>query len=79
MFDMDAAYREYAVMVYKFLLSLCYEEELAEELTQETFYQAVRSVDGMMEAAKCLHGCARLPSISGIGRWNAEKEKVPVN
>ena len=41
---MDAAYREYAVMVYKFLLSLCY-EELAEELTQETFYQAVRSVD----------------------------------
>ena len=31
----------------------------------------------MMEAAKCLHGCARLPSISGIGRWNAEKEKVP--
>lgn len=45
MFDMDAAYREYAVMVYKFLLSLCYEEELAEELTQETFYQAVRSVE----------------------------------
>lgn len=45
MFDMDAAYREYAVMVYKFLLSLCYEEESAEELTQETFYQAVRSVD----------------------------------
>lgn len=45
MFDMDAAYREYAVMVYKFLLSLCYEEELAKELTQETFYQAVRSVD----------------------------------
>lgn len=45
MFDMDAAYREYAVMVYKFLLSLCYEEELAEELTQEIFYQAVRSVD----------------------------------
>lgn len=45
MFDMDAAYREYAVMGYKFLLSLCYEEALAEELTQETFYQAVRSVD----------------------------------
>ena len=45
MFDMDAAYREYAVMVYKFLLSLCYEEELAEELTQEAVYQAMQSVD----------------------------------
>lgn len=43
MLDMDEAYREYAQMVYKFLLSLCYEEELAEELTQETFYQAVRT------------------------------------
>ena len=79
MFDMDAAYREYAVMVYKFLLSLCYEEELAEELTQETFIRRCVRWIGMMEAAKCLHGCARLPSISGIGRWNAEKEKVPVN
>ena len=43
MLDMDEAYREYAQMVYKFLLSLCYEEEMAEELTQETFYQAVRT------------------------------------
>lgn len=43
MLDMDELYREYAQMVYKFLLSLCYEEEMAEELTQETFYQAVRT------------------------------------
>lgn len=43
MLDMDVVYREYAQMVYKFLLSLCCEEELAEELTQETFYQAVRT------------------------------------
>ena len=29
-------------MVYCFLKSLCYDDETAEELTQETFYQAVR-------------------------------------
>lgn len=45
MLDMDAVYREYAIVVYKFLLSFCYEEDLAEELTQETFYQAVRCAD----------------------------------
>lgn len=34
---MDAAYREYAVMVYKFLLSLCYEEELALSYKRKVF------------------------------------------
>ena len=41
--DMDAVYRRHAQTVYKFLLSLCRDTGLAEELTQETFYQAVRS------------------------------------
>lgn len=45
MLNMDSVYREYAEFVHKFLLSICYEEDLAEELTQETFYQAVRCAD----------------------------------
>ena len=43
--DMDAVYREHARTVYKFLLSQCHDSQLAEELTQETFYQAVKSID----------------------------------
>ena len=42
---MEQIYKEYARTVYKFLLSRCHSEDLAEELTQETFYQAVRSID----------------------------------
>lgn len=42
---MENIYREYAQTVYKFLLSQCHDADLAEELTQETFYQAVRSID----------------------------------
>lgn len=42
MLNLDAAYKEHARMVYCFLKSLCYDDETAEELTQETFYQAVR-------------------------------------
>lgn len=41
--DLDAVYREYGRMVYGYLRSLCRDDDLAEELTQETFYQAVRS------------------------------------
>ncbi len=40
---MDDAYRNYAEFVYKYLLSLCNDRNIAEELTQETFYQAVKS------------------------------------
>ena len=41
---MDAIYRRHAQTVYKFLLAQCRDPDLAEELTQETFYQAVRSI-----------------------------------
>lgn len=43
--SMDKIYRQYAQMIYKFLLSRTYNPDLAEELTQETFYQAIRSID----------------------------------
>lgn len=42
---MDEIYQSYARMVYKYLMSLTADENLAEELTQETFYQAIRSID----------------------------------
>ncbi len=42
--DTDAMYREFAKPVYCYLLSLSRSEQTAEELTQETFYQAVKSI-----------------------------------
>jgi len=41
---MSEIYRRHAQTVYKFLLSQTHDPDLAEELTQETFYQAVRSI-----------------------------------
>lgn len=43
--SMDEIYQTYARTVYKYLLSKIHNEDIAEELTQETFYQAVKSVD----------------------------------
>ena len=42
--DMNDIYRRHAQTVYKFLLAQCHDADLAEELTQETFYQAIRSI-----------------------------------
>ena len=43
--DMEQIYQQHARTVYRFLLAQCGDADLAEELTQETFYQAVRSID----------------------------------
>ena len=43
--DISRLYHQHAQTVYKFLLAQCRDAHLAEELTQETFYQAIRSVD----------------------------------
>lgn len=43
--SIDSIYREYSNMIYKFLLSKTGNEDIAEELTQETFYQAVKNAD----------------------------------
>lgn len=42
--NMEEIYQAHARTVYKFLLSQCHDADLAEELTQETFYQAVKSI-----------------------------------
>ena len=42
---MEKLYRENAEIVYYFLLSLCKNEHLAEELTQETFLRAYQSLE----------------------------------
>ncbi len=43
--NMEEVYNRHAQTVYKFLFSQCHDANTAEELTQETFYQAVRSID----------------------------------
>ena len=41
----EEIYKEHARSVYRFLLSLSHDADTAEELTQETFYRAVYSID----------------------------------
>lgn len=43
--EMEQIYQQHARTVYKFLLAQCGDPDLAEDLTQETFYQAIRSID----------------------------------
>ena len=59
---MEDVYRQYARVVYRYLLGLTRDADLAEELTQETFYQAVRTsgrYDGSAQVSTWLCGIAK--------------------
>lgn len=43
--SLEEIYREHAKTVYRYLLSITHNPDLSEELTQETFYQAIRSIE----------------------------------
>ena len=60
--SMEEIYRQHAQTVYRFLLAQTRSADLAEELTQETFYQAVRSAEGFRG------GCAVTTWLCGIAK-----------
>ena len=43
--ELTKIYEQNAEQVFKYLMVLCRNADIADELTQETFYQAVRSID----------------------------------
>lgn len=50
--SIEEIYQEHAQTVYKYLMTLAKNPDVAEELTQETFYQAIKSIHRYDESCK---------------------------
>lgn len=50
--DIEKVYEEYFEIVYKYLFCLTHNSDLSEELTQETFYRAVKKIGSFKEECK---------------------------
>ena len=60
MLNIQEVYEKYFTVVYRYLLSLSHNTHIAEELTQETFFKALKKVDDFR--GECdLYGSARSP------------------
>ena len=44
--EFEEIYKLYYPQVYRFVMSLCNNSNLAEEITQETFFRALKGIDG---------------------------------
>lgn len=75
--SMDEIYQKYAQMVYRYLLSKTRSEDLAEELTQETFYQAIKSIgryDGSCKISTWLCAIAKNQLLAYYRKRPAEED-----
>lgn len=50
--DLDRIYAEYFSEVYQFVLTLCRDPALAEEVTQEAFFKALKNIDSFKGQCK---------------------------
>lgn len=83
--SMEEIYQEYAKTVYRFLLSRTHDADLSEELTQETFYQAIRTsgrYDGSSKVSTWLLGIAKNVLLTYWRKHpaheNIEDQEIPV-
>lgn len=58
-------YEEYAQPVYRFLLSLTGNDDLAKELLSETFTKRLGILTDLKEDATYIHGCVKLEKTLG--------------
>ncbi|WP_331665429.1 RNA polymerase sigma factor [Anaerocolumna sp.] len=75
---MEHIYKMHAKTVYRYLLSLTHNEDLAEEITQETFYQAVRCAgkyDGSCKISTWLCAIAKNSWLA----WMKKNKKIMIS
>ena len=70
--SMEQIYKEHTKTVYGFLLSRAQQPDIAEELTQETFYRAVRKSIALKERVLSPPGSVASQKTSG---WNISKAR----
>ncbi len=75
--NMEEIYKDNYTIVYKYLLANCYNEDIAEELTQETFYRAVKNINKFKNDSKISTWLCKIAKnlwIDEIKRKNKFKE-----
>lgn len=74
--NMEEIYLSYAKIVYKYLLSLTCDEDVSEELTQETFYQASLKIKSFRGECKISVWLCQIAKYTWYKELNKRKHKT---
>lgn len=74
---MDELYKENAKIVYHFLFSLCHDEQLAQDLTQDTFLKAIQSIERYDGSCKVSVWLCQIAKHLLYQHWQKHKREIP--
>lgn len=76
--DIEFLYNEYFSTVYKYLYSLCQKKDLAEELTQETFCEAIKTLDKFRNECKVSVWLCQIAKYCWYKELKKSKQHIPL-
>lgn len=76
MADFEKVFQKYKGFIYKYLLKLCCDESLAEELTQETFFRAYMNMSTLRDESKISVWLCQIAKNTYFAWYNAQKKHV---
>ena len=78
MLDFDKLFKENQTFIFRYLMKLCGNESLAEELTQETFFRAYMNLTGLRKEEKATVWLCQIAKNTYFSWYNEQKRLQPM-
>lgn len=76
---MEEIYKQNAKIVYQYLYSMCQDEKLAEDLTQDTFLRAFESIERYDDSCKLSTWLCQIGKHLLYQTWEKKKHELPLD
>ena len=78
MLDFEKVFQENNLFVFRFLMKLCGDMSLAEELTQETFFRAYMNLSALRDEEKASAWLCQIAKNTYFAWFNEQKKRQPI-
>ena len=79
MLDFEMVFRENNQFIFRFLIKLCGDVSLAEELTQETFFRAYMNISALRNEEKVAVWLCQIAKNTYFAWFNEQKRNQPIS
>ena len=79
MLDFEMVFRDNNQFIFRFLMKLCGDASLAEELTQETFFRAYMNMSALRNEEKVAVWLCQIAKNTYFAWFNEQKRKQPIS
>ena len=78
MLDFENVFRDHQTLIFRFLMKLCGNVSLAEELTQETFFRAYMNLSALRDESKVSAWLCQIAKNTYFAWFNEQKKHQPM-